>query len=228
MSALWRASWAVLRKDLRSELRTRAALSALGLFALATVLMVSIYLGGQLRPSEPIAPAVYAVLLWIALFFAALTGLARAFVQEETAQTAALLRLHAPPLAVLIGKWLFNVALLVVLAALTTALFGFLISLRVGNLSLLVATLLAGSVGLATATTLTAAIIAQASVRSALFAPLALPVLLPLLLLAIRATDQAISGATWAVAGPNVQAMVAYVVLTAAVAVVLFPMVWEA
>lgn len=224
-----RAGWAVFQKDLLSELRTRYALNALVMFSLATVLMVSFYLGQLLRPSEPLTPAIHAVLLWIALFFAALTGLARAFVQEETAQTAALLRLHAPPLAVLLGKWLFNVVLLLGLAALTTTLFGIFVGMRVAELPLLVAVLVLGSLGLATATTLIAAIIAQANVRGALFAPLAFPVLLPLLVLAVQTTDHALGGIVlgikpWA----NVQAMLAYVVSVAATAALLFPMVWEA
>ncbi len=225
---LVRASWAVFQKDLRGELRTRYALNALAMFALATVLMVSINLGSQLLASEPLTPLVDAVLLWIVLFFAALTGMARAFVQEEATQTAALLRLHAPPLAVLIGKWLFNTLLLLGLTSLTTLVFGVLMSLRIGNLPLLVAVLGLGSLGLATTTTLVAAIIAQANVRSALFAPLAFPVLLPLLVIAVQTTDLALSGAAWNQALPNVQLLVAYVVLTAASAILLFPLVWEA
>ncbi|MBA3945273.1 MAG: heme exporter protein CcmB [Herpetosiphonaceae bacterium] len=225
---LARASWAVFQKDLRAELRTRYALNALVMFALATVLMVSINLGSQLLGSEPLTPLVNAVLLWIVLFFAALTGMARAFVQEETAQTAALLRLHAPPLAVLIGKWLFNTLLLAGLTILTTLTFGLLMSLHVGNLPLLLVVLGLSSLGLATTTTLIAAIIAQANVRSALFAPLAFPVLLPLLVIAVQTTDLAFSGAAWNQALANVQLLVAYVLLTAASTMLLFPLVWEA
>lgn len=222
------AAWAVFQKDLRSELRTRYALNALIMFALATVLMSSISLGTQLLPGDPLTPLIDAALLWIVLFFAALTGTARAFVQEETAQTAALLRLHAPPLAVLIGKWLFNTLLLAGLTLLTTLVFGLLMSLRVGNLPLLLVVLLLGSIGLATTTTLVAAIIAQANVRSALFAPLAFPLLLPLLVIAVQTTDQALRGNSWSGAVVNVQLLVAYILVTTASAVLVFPLVWEA
>lgn len=101
-----RAAIAVLRKDLRAELRTRYALNALAVFALTVVLVVSFYLGPRLAPRDPLTPAVNSALLWIALFFAALSGLGRAFVHEEEAQTTTLLRLNAPPLAVFVGKWL--------------------------------------------------------------------------------------------------------------------------
>ncbi len=227
-AGLARASWAVFRKDLQVELRTRYALNALVMFVLATVLVASFYLGPQLLSRDENAAATLAVLLWIAILFAALAGLARAFVGEEEAQTATLLRLHAPGLAVFWGKWLLNSVLLAGLVALTTVCFGVLTGLRVANLPLLATVLGAGGAGLATATTMIGAIIARASARSALFAALSVPVLFPLLVLAVQTTEQAILGASFGDALRNVQGMAAYVVALTAASVLLFPFVWEA
>ena len=156
----WRAAWAVLRKDLRSELRTRYALNALAMFALTVVLVVSFFLGPRLAPRDPLAPVIHAALLWIALFFAALSGLGRAFVQEEEAQTATFLRLHTPPLAVFAGKWLLNVFLLFGLSIVVTMLLYLFLNMRVANGGLLVLVLVLGGLGLASAVTLVAAVIA--------------------------------------------------------------------
>ena len=134
--------------------------------------------------------------------FAAFTGLARAFVQEEEARTAAALRLAAPPTAVYLGKLLFNLLLLLLLDALTAVLFVILLRVQIGNLGLFVALLLAGSLGLVAATTLIAAIIARASVKGALFAVLSFPLLAPLLVVAIKGTALALDGAGWDV-GPR-------------------------
>jgi heme exporter protein B len=221
---LVRASWAVFRKDLRVELRTRYALNALLMFVLCTALVASFYLGPQLQRRDDSANATLAVLLWIAILFAALTGLARSFVGEEEAQTTLFLRLHAPTLAVFWGKWLVNVLLLSVLILLTTLFFGILTGLRVANLPVFVLVLGAGGLGLATATT----IIAQASARSALFAALAVPVVFPLLILVVRVTDQAITGTTWNVVRPDLVGIVAYVVTLIVATIWLFPFVWEA
>jgi heme exporter protein B len=225
---LVRASWAVFRKDLRVELRTRYALNALLMFVLCTALVASFYLGPQLQRRDDSANATLAVLLWIAILFAALTGLARSFVGEEEAQTTLFLRLHAPTLAVFWGKWLVNVLLLSVLILLTTLFFGILTGLRVANLPVFVLVLGAGGLGLATATTIIAAIIAQASARSALFAALAVPVVFPLLILVVRVTDQAITGTTWNVVRPDLVGIVAYVVTLIVATIWLFPFVWEA
>ncbi len=227
-TAWLQAALAVFEKDMRVELRTRYALNALAMFVLTTVLVASFYLGPQLQPGDPNAPAALATLLWIAILFAALTGLARAFVGEEEAQTAAFLRLHAPPLAIFWGKWLVNALLLAGLLLLTTLCFGLLTALRVGNLPLLLVALGVGGAGLASATTIVGAIIARASARSALFAALAVPVLFPLLVLAVQTTDWALAGRNFADARRNLIGMSAYTVALTTVSVLLFPFVWEA
>ncbi len=212
----WRAVWAVVRKDVRSELRTRYALNALAMFALTVVLVVSFYLGNRLSPRALETPAIQATLMWIALFFTALTGLSRAFVHEEEAQTATLLRLHVPPLAVFGGKWLVNLLLLAIVLVAVPVLLVLLLRMRIAHVPLL-------------AVTLVSAIIAKASARGALFAVLTFPIAFPLLVLAITATEQAlVAGTTWQQALPEIQGLAAFVIATIAAAVLLFPFVWEA
>src|SRR6476661_3931736 len=155
-STLAKAAWAVFRKDMRAELRTRYALNALALFAVSTVVALSLGVGPLAKSAD--LPLIHAALLWVAILFAAFTGLARVFVQEEETRTAAALRLSAPPIAVYLGKLLFNLALLLFLDLLTAALFVVLLRVEIGNLALFAALLLAGSLGLVAATTLIAAI----------------------------------------------------------------------
>lgn len=224
----WRAAWAVFRKDVRSELRTRYALNALAMFALTVVLVVSFYVGPRLAPRDPLAPVINAALLWIALFFAALTGLGRAFVQEEESQTATFLRLNAPPLAVFVGKWLLNVFLLFTLSIVLTLLLYLFLNMRVANVAMLALALLLGGFGLAASVTLVAAVIAKAAARSALFAALAFPIVFPLLVIAMLATEQALTGAPWRAALPQLQGLAAYAVAMSAAATFLFPYVWDA
>ena len=238
--SLSRAAWAVFRKDVRAELRTRYALNALALFAVSTVVALSLGIGPLTRSVD--LPLIHAALLWIAILFAAFTGLARAFVQEEEARTAAALRLAAPPTAVYLGKLLFNLLLLLLLDALTAVLFVillrvqignlglFVILLRVqiGNLGLFVALLLAGSLGLVAATTLIAAIIARASVKGALFAVLSFPLLAPLLVVAIKGTALALEGAGWDRGAAPLQVLLAYAVAMFVASLFLFGSVWEA
>lgn len=227
-SHLATATWAVFRKDLRSEIRTRSALNALLLFAVSTVVAISLGLG----PVAPISNAdlelIQAALLWVALLFAAFTGLARAFVQEEETRTALALRLAAPPLAVFLGKLLFNLALLMLLDLVTAPLFVVMLRVQVGNVGLFVAFLLAGSLALVAATTLIAAIIARANVKGALFAVLSFPILIPPLAVAIRGTALALQGETWIGGLAPLQVLLAFTIALFVASLFLFRSVWEA
>ncbi|GIV96166.1 MAG: cytochrome C biogenesis protein CcmB [Herpetosiphonaceae bacterium] len=225
--SLWRSTWAILRKDLRAELRGRVAINTLLLFAITTVVLVSFRLGPLGISRDQRAVTSIAVLLWIAIFFAAMSGLSRSFVAEEEAGTAPLLRLAASPAAVFAGKLLYNLLLVAVLEALVVLLFAALMNLRVGNPGLFAASLAAGGVGLGVATTIIAALVARASVRGALFTVLAFPLLLPLLVVAVGATELALAGAGWSKAWPELRLLAAYVLALLAASLLLFEQVWE-
>jgi heme exporter protein B len=221
------ATWAVVRKDIQSELRTRYALNALVLFAASVAVAVSVAVPQLGLRRDPSSLVIQAALLWIALLFAALNGLARSFVQEEERRTSLALRLAAPPLAVYLGKFLFNLALLAVLDTITTLLFLVFVRVEIGNPALFVATLAAGSLSLTTATTILAAIIAQASFKGGLFAVLAFPLVVPLLVVSIQATTLAIGGAAWSQGWPLLQFLLSYAVATFVASLLLFSFVWE-
>jgi heme exporter protein B len=227
-STLARASWAVFRKDLRAELRTRYALNAVALFAASTVVALSLGVGFLTAGRNADLPLIHAALLWIAVLFAAFTGLARAFVQEEEARTAAALRLAAPPIAVYLGKLLFNLLLLLLLDVLVAALFVVLLHVEIRSIGLFAALLLAGSLGLVAATTLIAAIIARASAKGALFAVLSFPLLVPLLVVAIQGTALALVGEGWDRGIAPLQVLIAYTVALFVASLFLFGSVWEA
>lgn len=216
-----RAAWAICTKDLRAEFRTRYALSAIGLFALTTLTVVSFAVGPLF-----LEPDLLSALLWVILFFAAMAGLSRAFVHEEEARTAPALRLAAPPVAVYLGKGLFNLALLFLLEAIIVPLFFAMMGLEVGNPGLFLLVLLLGDVGLAGVTTVVAAMVAQASARGALFTVLSFPLLLPLLIKCIEGARIALTGGSVAAAGSSLGVLCAYAVAMGTVSAMLFPAIW--
>ncbi len=225
--ALLPAAWAVFVKDMRSELRTRYALNTLILFAASAAVAVSLGVGfiGLRRTEE--ALLIQAALLWIALLFAALNGLSRGFVHEEETRTITALRLAAPPIAVYLGKLFFNLILLAILDLVTTLLFIILVRVEVGSPLALLLVLAAGGLALATATTILAAIIARASFKSALFAVLAFPLLVPVLIVAIQSTARALDTGGMVAVLPAVQFLLAYAVVTFVASLMLFRFVWE-
>ena len=222
------AAWAVFRKDLRAELRTRYALNALLLFAVSTVVAISLGLG-------PIAPRdnrdlqlIQAALLWIALLFAAFTGLARAFVHEEESGTALALRLAAPAAGGV--PWQAAVQSAAVVHARSrhrTAVHRHAARRRRQPADVRCHDQ-RWKRALVAATTLIAAIIARANARGALFAVLSFPLLIVPLAVGIRGTAFALQGEDWVLAVAPLQVLLAYTVALLVMSLFLFKSVWEA
>ncbi len=215
-------SWAVLRKEVRVEWRQRVAVSSLAVFALATVMVVYFALVGR-RPEPP----VQAALLWVAMLFAASVGLGRTFVGEVETGTDLLLRLVATPGAVYTGKLLFTLGLTLGLGAVTVGAFLVVLGAPVAHAGLLAATVVLGGTGLAGTTTLLAALVARARGGAALLPLLMFPLLVPLLLSAVRLTRAALDGGSgWTGATDGLVTLASFAVVVIAAATLLFDSVW--
>ena len=221
-SGLVSRSFAVLSKDARLELRTRYALNAILMFAVTTLAAVSFSVG-----QSGLSPKLLAALFWIILFFSAMSGLAQAFIREEEGATSITLRLLADPDSVYIGKLLFNFILLTVMAAIITPIFFIFTDAATNGILAFIVILAAGVIGLSAATTLVAAIIAKASVKGALFAVLSFPILMPLLLVLISATEKVMEEATFGSIRTEIQFIVAYGVVMITGSILLFKFVWQ-
>ena len=161
------------------------------------------------------------------MLFSAMSGLAQAFIREEEAGTALTLRLMADPDPVYIGKLLFNFSLLTVMAALITPIFFIFTDAPASGIATFILILVLGVIGLCSATTLVAAIIAKASVKGALFAVLAFPILMPLLLVLILATEKVLDSGAIGDIATEIQFLVAYGVVMVTGSVLLFKFVWQ-
>jgi heme exporter protein B len=220
----WMAgAWAVFQKDLRLELRSRYALSTLLLFVLAVTLVVLFGIG-----DAPLTSEIETTLLWVVVLFAAALGLGRAFVYEEEQGTVLLLRLHTRPSMVYAGKLLFNVLLIGVLTGVTAGAFWLMLGLEVGAPGLLGAVLALGALGLAGATTLLGALIARASAGGgALLTVLLFPLLAPLLVSVVSASQKALAGVAFGAAREELLTLVGFAGVTITASVLLFDYVWE-
>jgi heme exporter protein B len=222
--SIWAAeAAAVFVKDWRCEYRTRYALNTLGLFAFTTLVVVSLVLGA-LGTVPQIAATVLPVVLWLIVLFAVTSGLPRIFVAEEETHTATALRLAATPSAVFAGKLLYGLTVVFLLEAFVTPLFLAMVQLEARRPLLLVAALAGGGYGLAVGSTLVAAMVSQARSRSALFAVLLLPVLVPGLFFAVQITRAAVTGEP---AGDVIQVLLLYDAILTVAGLMLFPVVWN-
>jgi len=213
---------AIARKDIVTELRTRYAINAVIMFALVTLVVISLSLR-MLVPDEALLAAIF----WIIFFFASMSGLARTFVREEEAGTALLLKLSADGTAIFFGKLLFNLFLLIVLSIFIIPLFVVLLNSVPKDWAIFLAGWLLGIIGLAGSTTIIAAMVAKASVKGALFAVLSFPILMPLLLIVVGITEAGLTGGNPSGVATYIQLVAAYDVAMMALSMVLFDFVWR-
>ncbi|MCZ6776900.1 MAG: heme exporter protein CcmB, partial [Ignavibacteria bacterium] len=132
------------------------------------------------------------------------------------------------PSAVLFGKLLFNLALVLGLNFLAVALYSlFIEGFVIRTYSIFVVTIMLGSLGLAAASTIIAAIIAKANTKGTLYPVLSFPILLPLLLTVINTTRLASEGALLEDAMGEFQVLVSYIVVMCATSYLLFDYIWK-
>ncbi len=215
-----RQVFAIAQKDFQSEWRTRHAVVTTLAFALIALTLVSLSVG-SLR-SEP---ALAAGLLWVILFFAAITALGRTFTKEVDAHTDNLLRLNSQPSAIFVGKMAFNFALLLLVALIAIPLFITLMGLVVKNVAIFVFTVTVTLVAMAALGTILGAMLAKVQSRVALLAVAAFPLFFPALAAALQVTTS-ILGASTEIGSAPLKALCAYAAASILGGLLLFEEVW--
>jgi heme exporter protein B len=179
---------AILWKDLVTEWRSRDRAVAMGLFAMLVVAIFQFALpDGAGEESRDLAPA----LLWITYVFAALLGLGRAFAIElENDALAGLALVPADRGWVFLGKAAANFVILVLVQALVALVFALFFNLDWRPVALPLAGVVGlGALGLCCAGTLFGAVAARTRFREVMLPLLLLPLLVPVISGAVRATS---------------------------------------
>ena len=215
--------WAVVSKDIRSELRTRYAMNALLMFVVTSVATILF----ALREDE-VSTDVLSGMFWVVIFFSAMSGLSRIFVSEEERGTAMTLQLVASPSEVYFGKLIFNCGLTLVLSSAVTVLYlAVFPAFIIKSATIFLMTILLGSLGFASSATIIAAIIAKANTKGTLYPVLSFPILIPLLLTVMKSTARALDGDSITAALSEFQILVSYVMIMIAGSYLLFDYVWK-
>ncbi len=180
---------AILWKDLVSEWRSRDRIVAMLLFSLLVVVVFHFAL-----PPRPggAPPEGLPGLLWVAYVFAAILGLNRAFALElENEALSGLALVPCDRGFVFLGKAAASFLLLLVAQGVTALAFALAFDAPLGRVGGRLAGIAAlGAVGLASVGTLFAAISVRTRYREVMLPLLLLPLLVPVLLGAVRATAQ--------------------------------------
>lgn len=187
----WRAALALTAKDLRIELRGRELLNAMLLFAVLSTLIFSIALELDRTARETSIAGV----LWVTVVYSGVLGLGRSLAAEkDQGNLDALLLAPVDRGALFFGKMLSNLIFMLIVAAMLM-----LLSTILFNISLfkpwLAIVMLLGTVGFAAVGTLLSSIAVHTQARETMLPILLLPVSLPIILTAVRASTAILAGA---------------------------------
>jgi heme exporter protein B len=186
VSTFLRVAWLVVRKDLTVEIRSLEILSTTLFFAVTVVLVFSFGLIKEGQAPDDVAAAI----LWIAIAFSGTLALGRTFDRERQNETLrALLLAPSDRPALYVGKLLGILLLLALVELLLVLLIGLLFQAPVfGNVLLLIALLLTGTLGFAAVGTLFAAMLVRARSRDVLLPILLYPITIPVMIAGSRGT----------------------------------------
>ncbi len=178
------AALALLRKDLRAELRTGETVPAMCLFAVTTLVVFHFAFN-----RESVEGDLAAGILWVTVLFAAVLGINRLFVAErEQGGFDGFLLAPVDRTAMLVAKVVALLAFLGAVELVTVPAFALLLLEPAPDLRLILVLAL-GDIGIAVVGTLTSALAVQTRARDLIVPIVALPLLLPVIIAAASATS---------------------------------------
>ena len=212
---------ALIKKEFLLEFRQKSTIGGVLVYVAGTVFVSALCFRGQLdKPT-------WNALFWIITLFTSVTISGKSFLKETGGQ-ALFNFLHYSPQQFIISKILYNMVFMLCLSFITFFFYAFFIRNAVENLALFFIVLVLASTGLAGVLSLMSAIASKASGNFAIMSILSFPVLMPLILVVIRLSKQAVDGIEWAGVGVSfIVILGALNVLTIALSFLLFPYLWR-
>ena len=214
---------AIFWKDLLTELRTREIIVSVLVFSLLVLVIFSFAIGTGTGVTETVAPGI----LWVALTFGGIIGLNRIFAVEiDNSRLEGLMLCPVDRSVIYWGKLAGSFTFMLVVAIIVTpiflALFNFPIFLP--RLALIIVLALTGfaSVG-----TLFSALAVNTRARDIMLPVLFLPVVVPVIVSAVKATGPVLAGEPWADMLTWLQILIAFDVIYLVAATLVFEYVIE-
>lgn len=210
----------LLLKDVKLELKQKYAINGILLYVLSTV-FVSFLSFERILDSRT-----WNALFWIILLFSAVNAVSKSFVQEGQARQLYYYTIISP-LALILSKIIYNILLMGIISLLCFLVFVIFLGNMVESMPLFLITILLGSWGFSGVLTMVSAIASRTSNNFALMAILSFPVVLPILLIVMKVTHEALRGGQFIDNWSPLAALFLLNLMIITLASVLFPYLWK-
>ena len=176
--------------------------------------------------AEKITVFTWNALFWIIMLFISINAVAKSFLQERQGRQLYYYFL-ASPQAIIVSKMFYNFLLMVIFSGICFFFYSVILGNPVqDNLYFLWAVLL-GAMGFSSSLTLISAITSKASANASLMAVLSFPVIIPMLLMLLKLSKNAIDGLDRSVSQDEIVILVSVNLMLAAISYILFPYLWR-
>ncbi len=218
-----RAVNAIAWKDLAAELRSRELLSAMLVFSLLVILIFYFALELDVKARNGITAGA----LWVTFAFAGTLGLNRSMaVEKDRGCLDGLLLAPVDRSAIYFGKAISNLVFMFIIEAIILPVYSVMYNVNLFNLGLIGTTVL-GSIGYIAVGTLLAAMSVQTRTRDVLLPILLFPLVIPVLVAAVKASSAFLLGLEMSEIMPWLNILIVYDLVFVAVAFMVFDYVVE-
>ena len=209
----------LVAKDLALEWRSKNAINSIVLYLVSTVFVCY-------QAFESVDTLVWNALFWIILLFASINAISRSFVQESQYRQLYYYSI-AGPKAIILSKIIYNIILMVFLSIVAYVIYSIIFKNPVGDPLLYFFAVLLGSISFATVFTMVSGISSKTGNNSTIMAILAFPVIIPLLILLLKLSSNALKGLDRASSEREIITLLAINVITVTISLLLFPYLWR-
>jgi len=222
-SNYWKAITAIAWKDLAAELRSRELLSAMLVFSLLVILIFNFALELDIATRRSVTSGV----LWATFAFAGTLGLNRSMaVEKDRGCLDGLLLAPVDRSAIYFGKVISNLAFMLIVEAIVLPIYSVLYNVNLFQPGLLLVILL-GSIGYVAVGTLLSSMAVQTRTRDVLLPILLFPVVVPILIAAVKASGGYLTEAPMTEILPWLNLLIVYDVIFTAIAFMVFDYIVE-
>jgi heme exporter protein B len=215
--------FAIFWKDLLNELRTKEIIVSLLVFVLLVVVIFNFAFDTGVEPNDTVASGI----LWVALTFGGVIGLNRTFaIEKENSRLEGLMLCPVDRAVIYWGKLAGIFTFMMVIAAVITPIFLALFNLPI-FLPRLALIIILAILGFSAVGTLFSALAVNTRSRDIMLPVLFLPVVVPVVISAVKATGPVLAGSPWGEISTWLQIMVGFDIIYMVVATLIFEFVIE-
>ncbi len=209
----------LIKKEILLEWRSKYALNGILLYVVATVFVC--YLSFRTTP-----PLVWNALFWVILLFAAINAIAKSFIQESKGRLLYYYQI-ASPQAIILAKIIYNMFLMMLMSAIALLVYSIVFQNDVGDKLLYFGAVMIGAISFSSVFTMISAIASKASNNGTLMAILSFPVIIPVIMLIIKLSKNAMDGLDRSVSMDEIGVLAAINLIVITVSLLLFPYLWR-